>query len=787
MIIRSSFLPAIFPCLLLAQPSVDLQQAFLDLKNDGVLMCVSAHPDDEDGATLAYYRMKYGVKTYSVFLTRGEGGQNEKGPELYEDLGVLRTAETRAAGRIQGTEPFFLNFKDFGYSKSATEAFHKWGRHEVLRRLVYMIRKLKPDVIFSSLNTIDGHGHHQAAVVTAIDAFDAAADSTFAPEQLQLPGISVWQPKKLYIRDTKRPDLGFNDWGRVDVVNNVGEVNEARHKAYIDIATEALRMHRTQGLDHADLRRFARNETFYKLIRSSSLYERDTTTFFGGIDFWNDPATVPLLPLRKTISLLRPGMPRDSLLQLASDASQRIVGLEKKGELAPLAERLLDRWQEELQRLVRLSCTIRITARLSDSVVVPRQQVPSTVEVRSPECKLSAARAVFGVAAGWSVNEAVGQAPVLDQNRYARDFTLVVGEAPVFTLPKAIAQYRPIETNQYVVATVRCEVDGYPFVFTEPAEFDVAPPEILTIAPGVTWLAPSKMSRGIDFDYRITNFLPREIAGTLRIQVPSGWRGSFPRYSVPREDSTVGGAVTIYPAKSVPPDDYRMTFKSTYAVQEATVRVFDAAIAQGVRVGVVKSQDNTFESVLSDLGASYKLLDGNDLEGNLSNYNTIVIDIRAYLVREDLRKASGHLLGYVKDGGNLVVMYQRPQEWKSEYAPYPFHISSRRITDEDAPIDVLVPDHPLLTKPNRITEWDWADWKQERAIYFPTDVAMEYTQLLSSHDPDEAPLTTGYLVADYGKGTYIYTSYVWYRQLKETNPGAFRCFANMISYPLVRK
>ena len=125
--IQFFFVLFVIPTLMVAQPPVELQQAFLDLNHDGVAMCISAHPDDEDGATLAYYRMKYGVKTYSVFFTRGEGGQNEKGPELYENLGVLRTEETRMAATLQGTEAYFLNFMDFGFSKTATETFRKWG------------------------------------------------------------------------------------------------------------------------------------------------------------------------------------------------------------------------------------------------------------------------------------------------------------------------------------------------------------------------------------------------------------------------------------------------------------------------------------------------------------------------------------------------------------------------------------------------------------------------------------------------------------------------------------
>jgi hypothetical protein len=133
------------------------------------------------------------------------------------------------------------------------------------------------------------------------------------------------------------------------------------------------------------------------------------------------------------------------------------------------------------------------------------------------------------------------------------------------------------------------------------------------------------------------------------------------------------------------------------------------------------------------------------------------------------------------------VMYQREAEWKPEYAPYPFQVSRRRVCDEEAPITVLSPAHPLMTSPNLIGDADWNGWKQERAVYFPSAVASEYERLLSSGDPDEPPTDTGYLVTFSGSGSYIYTTYVWYRELKEGNAGAFRCFANMISYPAYRK
>jgi LmbE family N-acetylglucosaminyl deacetylase len=707
---------------------------------------------------------------------------------LYEELGVLRTAETQAAGRIQGVDVYFLNFKDFGYSKTATEAFQKWGRDEVLRRLVYIIRKLKPDVIFSNMNPLDGHGHHQAASVTAINAFDAAADSSFYPEQLKIPGITLWQPKKFLFRNINRPESGFGDWGRYDVVNNIGEVNEARNVSYIDLAINALRMHKTQGMERADLRRFTRNQSLYKLVRASSLFDRDTTTFFGGIDFWNDHSAAMLIPLRRSLSSLRIDMPRDSLLMIASSLLSQIESLRQQGKTTPLGVRMLSYWQEELERLVRLSCNITLNLTLADTVVVPRQKVNSTLEMRSADCKISGVKYAFDVPSGWVMSEALGAAPILSQQRYVNDFTLVIGEAPVLTLPKAVAQYRPMETEQNVRATVHCSVSGYPFIFSTVATFDVAPPQTFSVAPKITRIAPSQLSKGKTFEYTIRNYRPGDMAGKVTVQCPPGWSAEPSSYRIQKEDSTAHGVITVHPAKDSKPGEYALRFKTEYTVQEATVRVFDVAVTSGLKIGIVTSYDNTLESAARELEVSCTLLDSMALQaGSLSKYNTIVVDIRAYLVREDLKSNYGRLLEYVKDGGNLVVMYQRTQEWKPEYAPYPFQISDKRVTEEEAPIDILQPQHPLLTHPNKIDDEDWTGWKQERALYFPKDVPQNYTRLLASHDPDEVEQSTGYLVARYGKGTYIYTSYVWYRQLKEMNPGAFRCFANMISYPAYRE
>src|SRR5215813_12559409 len=119
---------------------IALYQALLDMQNPWTVMCVAAHPDDEDGTSLIVMRHKYGAHTVSLFSTFGEGGQNAIGPELYQELGAIRAGETMAAAEIQGSEPHFLRLKDFGFSKSPVETFEKWGHDEALRRMVLEIR-----------------------------------------------------------------------------------------------------------------------------------------------------------------------------------------------------------------------------------------------------------------------------------------------------------------------------------------------------------------------------------------------------------------------------------------------------------------------------------------------------------------------------------------------------------------------------------------------------------------------------------------------------------------------
>lgn len=766
--------------LLWAQDETGLHQAFLDLSHDGVVMNLSAHPDDEDGSTLAYYRMKYGVRTYSLLFTRGEGGQNEIGPELYEELGVLRTQETEAAGRILGARIRFLNLYDFGFSKTATETFQKWGgANEVLRRLVYAIRKYKPDVLFTNHNTIGGHGHHQAVAITAIAAFDAAADSTIFPEQLKLPGVAVWQPRKLFVRVFGR------DAQQADVIHAIGDTNAVLKRSYLDVAAEAIAMHRSQGLDGSRMRAFTQGRSLYRLVRSNSMYANDSTTFFGGINLWNDPALQSLRPLRRQLSFLHEGMPRDSLLAIISNAQTEIDRLSPT-VTSPLARRILEQWQEDLEELVRLSLRASASWTFADTLVVPRQRVASTVRLLVPGHRITSFSLSFVTPQGWAVNERESHPLPAGGNTVESTYDVLIGDDAPFTFPKTKANYNPIELEQPLAAMARFSVRGLPFRLTVRPSFDVGPLQLLRVTPSVTRISPEEFGYGKKFSFELKNLAPRKTAGRITVQAPARWRSESATYIIPEEDGISTGELLVTPPVNVAPGDYRLRIKSEYVWTDVTVNVFDVAVDRTMSLGIIKSYDDTMEETARALGVKYRLLTAHDLEADLSAYTTIVVDMRAYFARDDLRKTNRRLLEYVRNGGHVVVMYQKDQDWKPEYAPFPFQIGRKRITVEEAPVTVLVPDHPLFTSPNTIVDDDWKGWIQERGIYFPENVPSEYTRLLSCSDPDEAPLTTGYLLTHYGKGSYIYTSYVWYRQLKEYHAGAYRCFANMISYPRYR-
>ena len=245
------------------------------------ILCVAAHPDDEDGATLAFFSKLYGYNAYTVFYTRGEGGQNEIGPELNDALGRIREQECYNAAAIQGSHAYFLGCLDFGFSKTAKETFKLWGGEDsVLQRIVYMIRVIKPEVVITNHDTITTkpnrqHGNHQAVGITIYEAFDKAADPNYHTEQFH-DGITPWQIKKLYFRvyDTTKTNVFTLDISQKDVSG----------KSIEDISWNALSQHKTQGMDKLDRNTLGvSGNRKYELVRSDKMYPIEGDDLFAGL------------------------------------------------------------------------------------------------------------------------------------------------------------------------------------------------------------------------------------------------------------------------------------------------------------------------------------------------------------------------------------------------------------------------------------------------------------------------------------------------------------------------
>ncbi|MBL7976716.1 MAG: PIG-L family deacetylase [Bacteroidetes Order II. Incertae sedis bacterium] len=699
-----------------------------------VVMNVAAHPDDEDGQTMAYYRHAKNAVVYSIIYTRGEGGQNEIGPELYEELGALRTQETEKAARILGTKVYFLNYPDFGFSKFAKEAFEKWGGKEaVIARIVYMVRKLKPDVMFTNHDTVTvgsnrQHGQHQAVGISALAAFRLAADPTFHPEQLHEPGVSLWQPKRFFWRNWMATS------GEVQIAVSDPYKNDL---TYQQLALNALKEHASQGMDFFAGRRSFPRYTFFRLIDKAADEALHPTDLAGNLE---------------TIA-------RRADLSYYLDAGNYF---------SPINVALVNRPSG--------------VATPGEKVVI---QVPGNATT--------------------SLKIWMDGVPISLQNEEKHLLSFQIPKTAQPSYPKITYQYQrfsnaPVFTYA-VIRQNRIESAGY-------LPLEIAPVLYLDPVPPVLRIHGGENS----FTFKGQNFDP----SSSRFQATFGFKTEALHATKVHqaiettEEGSIKLQVSFVAPKDLPDADYPYNIElvgmgsKSGTNRSGTMRVLEPFAMPGLHVGVIKSYDDTLPMALKELGVSYKMLDSLDLsEKKFSGLQTIVVDIRAYFVRKDLRTYNQHLLNWVKEGGTLIVQYQKTFEWnagetdpldptkknpETTFAPFPIRLGGRdRVTYEDAPIRMLQPSHVLFRKPNQITEEDWEGWIQERGLYFPNQYDPAYTELFEMADPNEKPQRGSTLLATYGQGKYLFTALSWYRQLQALHPGAFRLFANMISLPFTQE
>jgi hypothetical protein len=317
--------------------------------------------------------------------------------------------------------------------------------------------------------------------------------------------------------------------------------------------------------------------------------------------------------------------------------------------------------------------------------------------------------------------------------------------------------------------------------------------------------------------------------GTLSLKVPEGWKAlpaseevAFTKYG---EERTVKfevspGALSEKKSKieavfesegKTYTEGYttvsREDLGTYYYYQPSVQKISEVAVQvqSGLKVGYIMGAGDDIPTVLQQIGVDVSTITPEELaSGDLSKYGTIVLGIRAYDTRDDVKQHNGRLLEYVKNGGTLIVQYNAgvadfngvtlPQQTgpippkpdpnspiPGKLVPYPAELSRDRVSVEDAPVTVLEPQNPVFHYPNEIKATDFDGWVQERGLYFMDRWDPQYHALLSCHDPNEPERKGGLLEAKYGKGTYVYTGYAFFRQLPVGVPGAVRLFVNLLS------
>ena len=213
------------------------------------------------------------------------------------------------------------------------------------------------------------------------------------------------------------------------------------------------------------------------------------------------------------------------------------------------------------------------------------------------------------------------------------------------------------------------------------------------------------------------------------------------------------------------------------------VSVVDVKVPEHLKIGYVMGAGDDIPTVIQQLGMDVTVFDAAKLSStDLAQYGTIVLGIRAYDTQKELATNNQKLLDWVSGGGTLIVQYNAGVgDFNSgKFTPYSATLSRARVSVEDAPVEILAPDDSIFNSPNRITQKDFDGWVQERGLYFMDQWDDHFKPLLSTHDPGENPQKGGLLRARYGKGTYIYTGYAFFRQLPAGVPGAIRLYVNLL-------
>jgi len=805
----------------LAPPRPNAAEILLALKKLRVLasvLYVGAHPDDENTELMAALALGRLADTAYLSMTRGDGGQNLIGPEIGESLGIIRSQELLAARRIDGGRQYFTRAVDFGFSKTPEETLRIWDREQVLADTVRVFREFQPDVVitrFSSYtsSTRATHGHHTASALLAREAFAAAADPERFPDPLERTG--PWRPKRI-LWNTSSWFFGEGKEFKTDALLKIdaGEWSPLLGESFAEIAARSSSQHASQGwgasgtrgevleyLEHLDGERargdlFEGIDTTWGRIAGGAEIGAILERAYREFDPENPAGVVPhLLEARGNVLALPAGRWRSVKLDELERTIAACLGLYLEASAATFAAVPGDKVTLRLEAANRSPIDVRLK----------RVEVPAAGTNEAPDLPLAAgARFEKGIEVALPADLTDSQPYWLRERGTLGMFR--VADPALIGLPEnppALTAVFALEANGVPLAIER------PVVFkrTDPARgeqyrpFEVIPAVAVDLSEQAFVFADTA-PREIDVRLRAGR---AGVEGKVRLELPAGWRVSPPlrEFRLAEKDAAQTARFEIRPPESVSAGVVR-------AVAEAGGRQYRRGLARieydhipaqihlpaaearvvrldlrrrGQTIGYLQGAGDQIPAGLRQIGYTVSELTEDDLlPERLQRFDAVILGVRAYNTLERIDLHQPALFNYVKAGGALIVQYNTAHDLHVDaVAPYPLKITRDRVTEEDAAVRFLLPDHPVLNVPNRITAADFEGWVQERGLYFAGEWGAPFEAVLSCNDRGEPPRDGGLLVAKHGEGFFVYTGYAWFRQIPAGVPGAYRLFVNLIS------
>lgn len=814
--------------------------ALRKLSTVGSVLCITAHPDDEDNALMAKLSRGDGFRVGLLSLTRGDGGQNEIGPELFEALGVLRSEELAAVHRFDDVQQFYSRAFEFGFSYSVEETFEKWGREETLGDVVRVIREFRPTVILALNPEGAGGGqHHQASARLAAEAFFAAAEADRFPDQIA-SGLRPWQALRLF--HGTRVGMGSGSAGGAQVMISLGDFDPLIGETWAEFGARARSNHRSQGMN------ILPQPTAYASgwsLAGNYSETIPTTDFFQGVahglralETWDASLASSLTLLESYVDWAQDSLDRGDT---SGSVKAVMTGLGLVRQLrdhttSEEARFLLDLKEKDFLKAAEKGHFFHfdaLTLGSSDAVVTPGESLQvrlrfvnrSTIPVELQSLDLLTPQGWLleplrpGSTSDFKVTvpaTAEYSGPFWHRPDPARDrFEVRPGyngtEAYAPPILMGLAKYRSFGVDAEMTVPVRFRWFDAAYGLERRREVEVAPEFTVSLYPSTSVVRVGEPSPA-RFKVTVRNRRIGPAEASVQLDLPPGWEAKPPEHSIDfqRENEIQSREFTVVPPPAPRMGEYRIGAVVRWGGQEfrthvreidyshiqprlfpepaqSRLVVMDVKMPDRLRVGYVEGVGDEVAEATRQLAGELHLLSENDLvSGDLERFDVIVTGVRAYLVRPDLVANNRRLLEYVERGGHLLVQYNKYEYLEQQFAPYPVSISRPhdRVTVEESPVRILLPDHPAFLAPNRITQNDFDGWVQERGLYFLGEWDSRYQPLLELRDPwpyNPDPKLGGLVYADFGKGTFVYTGLAFFRQLQAGVPGAYRLWANLLS------